>query len=116
MRVLGVSKNSDSGVQQGGNLSQLFKSSTINGRYHHLDISNVPLGSNYYSLISNCIDKYIDMTEIIKNDDNYKDQLMRFFHKRFDGNLPKYKLINTQTINKKNGAVYKNFTIIYFKC
>tara|TARA_B110000037_G_C17071826_1_gene486204 strand:+ start:73 stop:975 length:903 start_codon:yes stop_codon:yes gene_type:complete len=62
--------------------------------------------------ISNCIDKYIDMTEIIKNDDNYKDQLMRFFHKRFDGNLPKYKLINTQTINKKNGAVYKNFTII----
>jgi hypothetical protein len=64
MRVLGVSKNSDSGVQQGGNLSQLFKSSTIKGRYHHLDISNVPLGSNYYSLISNCIDKY-DISTVI---------------------------------------------------
>ena len=62
--------------------------------------------------MSTCIDKYIDMTEIIKNDDNYKDQLMIFFQKKFDADPPKYILIDTQTINKKNGATYKNFTVI----
>ena len=62
--------------------------------------------------ISNCIEQCIDITEVIKNDDNYKDQLMRFFQKKFDGELPKYKLIDTQTVNKSNGSVYKNFTII----
>ena len=62
--------------------------------------------------ISNCIEKCIDITEVIKNDDNYKDQLMRFFQKKFDGELPKYTLIDTETINKSNGSIYKNFTII----
>lgn len=62
--------------------------------------------------ISNCIDKCIDITEVIKNDDNYKDQIMRFFQKKFDGFLPKYTLIHTESINRKNGSKYKNFTII----
>ena len=61
--------------------------------------------------ISNCIEQCIDITEVIKNDDNYKDKLMRFFQKKFNGLLPKYILVDTTTINNKNGSTYKNFTI-----
>ena len=40
--------------------------------------------------IINCIESAIDITELIMKDDNYKDQLMRYFQRMFDGQLPKY--------------------------
>tara|TARA_B100000963_G_C22547114_1_gene634945 strand:+ start:357 stop:1244 length:888 start_codon:yes stop_codon:yes gene_type:complete len=40
--------------------------------------------------IVNCIENAIDITELIMKDDNYKDQLMRYFQRMFDGQLPKY--------------------------
>ena len=79
------------------------------------DFSNKIDESYAYKLctkfIINCIHKSIDFTEIIKRDDNYKDQLMRYFQKKFDGSLPKYKLISQKTINNPNGSVYKKFEI-----
>ncbi len=41
--------------------------------------------------IINTIEKCIDMTDLIMNDDNYKDQLMRFYQKNFNGKYPIYK-------------------------
>lgn len=61
--------------------------------------------------IINLYEKCIDFTDVIKNDDNYKDQLMRHFHKVYGGGLPKYKLVKTDTINKSNGSMYKQFTV-----
>ena len=40
--------------------------------------------------IINCIENSIDITELIIKDDNYKDQLMRYFQRMFNGQLPKY--------------------------
>lgn len=40
--------------------------------------------------VINCIENAIDITELIIKDDNYKDQLMRYFQRMFDGKLPKY--------------------------
>ena len=40
--------------------------------------------------IINCIENSIDITELIMKDDNYKDQLMRYFQRMFNGQLPKY--------------------------
>lgn len=40
--------------------------------------------------IINSIENYIDITELIINDDNYKDQLMRFYQKNFNGKFPVY--------------------------
>ena len=40
--------------------------------------------------VINCIENAIDITELIMKDDNYKDQLMRYFQRMFDGQLPKY--------------------------
>ena len=40
--------------------------------------------------VINCIENAIDITELIMKDDNYKDQLMRYFQRMFDGALPSY--------------------------
>jgi ribonuclease III len=40
--------------------------------------------------VISCIENSIDMMELIIKDDNYKDQLMRYFQRMFDGKLPKY--------------------------
>lgn len=40
--------------------------------------------------IVNTIETYVDYTDLIINDDNYKDQLMRFYQKKFDGKYPTY--------------------------
>jgi hypothetical protein len=36
--------------------------------------------------VINCIENAIDITELIMKDDNYKDQLMRYFQLVFEGN------------------------------
>lgn len=42
------------------------------------------------TFIINTIETCVDLTELILNDDNYKDQLMRFYQKNFSGKYPIY--------------------------
>lgn len=43
-----------------------------------------------YKFCINCIEEVIDIPELIVKDDNYKDKLMRYFQKIYDGKFPKY--------------------------
>jgi len=40
--------------------------------------------------IINCIESSVDITELILNDDNYKDRLMKYYQKMYNGQYPKY--------------------------
>lgn len=44
--------------------------------------------------IINVIEYYIDIPELINRDTNYKDQLMRFYQKEFNGKFPVYNLVS----------------------
>ena len=62
-----------------------------------------------YEFITKLIEDNIDLTELILKDDNYKDQLMRYFQKIFNGKFPKYyQECITSTIND-NGTINKKF-------
>jgi ribonuclease-3 len=43
------------------------------------------------TFIKNVMEEYPDITEMIVNDENYKDQLMWYFQKKFNGAYPIYK-------------------------
>lgn len=64
-----------------------------------------------YDFFRNAIEENINLSEIILNDDNYKDQLMRYFHKEFDGQLPVYETIDSETTNTNDGKIYHKFTV-----
>lgn len=59
--------------------------------------------------IINCLESTIDFTEIIRHDDNYKDQLMRYFQKNFGGKYPIYKKESAEVIQHDNGSVTRIF-------
>lgn len=42
------------------------------------------------------IERYLDISKMIYREDNYKDQLLQYYHKHFDGQPPRYTLINTK--------------------
>jgi dsRNA-specific ribonuclease len=46
----------------------------------------------------------IDFVDLIENDDNYKDQLLRYCHKNFEGRNPVYKQICMEGLS--NHAVF----------
>ncbi len=46
----------------------------------------------------------IDITDMIENDDNFKDQLLRFSHKNFEGRNPVYKELNVE--GQSNHAIF----------
>ena len=61
------------------------------------------------TFIMNIIEQKIDITELIINDDNFKDQLMRFYQKNFNGKFPIYEQKTIiQTVND-NGIINKKF-------
>jgi ribonuclease-3 len=63
--------------------------------------------------IINMIEQKIDITELIINDDNFKDQLMRYYQKTFGGGfLPKYEQKNIIISTNENGIVNKRFHMI----
>ena len=64
------------------------------------------------TFIRNIIEQKIDITELIINDDNYKDQLMRYYQKMFGGKFPKYEQKNLITTVTDNGIVNKKFQMI----
>ena len=48
----------------------------------------------YY--VINVIQKRVNFTELIYTDDNYKDKLMRYYQKYYDGYTPKYIVVKTE--------------------
>ena len=61
------------------------------------------------TFIINLIESKIDITELILNDDNYKDQLMRYYQKMFNGKFPKYEQKTIVLSTNDNGIVNKKF-------
>jgi ribonuclease III len=63
--------------------------------------------------IINCLETAIDITEVIRKDDNYKDQLMRYFQKNFNGKYPKYDSLecSPEIIQNDNGSITRKFKI-----
>lgn len=47
-----------------------------------------------YTFIVNIIEHSLDLSQIIYRDNNYKDLLLQYYHKNFDGQFPKYKTIS----------------------
>ena len=59
--------------------------------------------------IISIIEKTIDITELIIVDDNFKDQLMRYYQKKYNGKFPKYEQMNILTSVNDNGIVNRKF-------
>jgi ribonuclease-3 len=62
-----------------------------------------------YTFIISIIEKFIDLTELIIVDDNFKDQLMRYFHKKYEGKLPTYDAKDIIQTVGNNGIINKKF-------
>jgi len=77
------------------------------------DFSNTIGHADAYNICSkfiiNVIEKKIDITELIINDDNYKDQLMRYYQKMYNGKFPKYEQKTLITSVNDNGITNKKF-------
>jgi ribonuclease-3 len=54
------------------------------------------------SLLENV--ELVDLSDMIENDDNYKDQLLRYCHKHFDGRNPVYKQLHVE--GQSNHAIF----------
>lgn len=81
-----------------------------------LDLGNQSSSFGYElcnKFIVNIIENAIDITELILHDDNYKDQLMRYCQKNYNGYFPKYKqqVIEEQQQND-NGIVIRKFKMV----
>jgi ribonuclease-3 len=61
------------------------------------------------TFIINIIEQKIDITDLIINDDNFKDQLMRFYQKKYNGKFPIYEQKTLITTTNENGVVNKKF-------
>ena len=61
------------------------------------------------TFIINIIEQKIDITDLIINDDNFKDQLMRFYQKKYNGKFPIYEQKTLITKTNENGIVNKKF-------
>jgi ribonuclease-3 len=81
-----------------------------------LDFSNKVDEAYAYKMCSKfivtVIEKFVDLIEVITKDDNYKDQLMRYFQKKFNGLFPKYDLSDVVTVQNPNGTTTRKFTMI----
>ena len=64
-----------------------------------------------YEFITNLIEKFIDISSLIQKDDNYKDQLMRYFQKEFNGKCPEYEQISEKNETNAKGITYREFTM-----
>ena len=64
-----------------------------------------------YKFLINLIENKIDITALILNDDNYKDQLMRYFQKKYNGKYPEYEQQSVENITNNNGIVNRRFNM-----
>lgn len=68
----------------------------------YIDFSRKDKGKGFNvsrDYIINVMEQVVNIEEIIKEDTNYKDQLMRYYQKTFDGAYPKYYENNTNYVN-----------------
>ena len=73
---------------------------------------NRKLGNAYEivtNFLINIIEKFIDITDLILKDDNFKDQLMRYFQKEFNGEYPKYEEISVENNVTSSGVSNRKF-------
>ena len=61
------------------------------------------------TFIINIIEQKIDITELIMVDDNFKDQLMRYYQKKYSGKFPIYEQKTLITSVNENGITNKRF-------
>jgi ribonuclease-3 len=64
-----------------------------------------------YKFLINVIEDNIDIASLILVQDNYKDQLMRYFQKQFDGKFPIYEQLDIENIINNKGISYRKFTM-----
>ena len=57
-----------------------------------------------YTFVINIMERFLNFSQIIYRDDNYKDLLLQYYHRTFDGQFPKYKPISTK--DKYNRRMY----------
>ena len=62
-----------------------------------------------YDFIIAVIEKYIDFADLIANDTNMKDQLLRFYQKTFDGVFPVYRELS---VDVKDGIKVYNVGVL----
>ena len=55
------------------------------------------------------VEQKIDITELIINDDNFKDQLMRYYQKMYNGKFPKYEQKEVITSVNAEGITNRRF-------
>jgi ribonuclease III len=67
-----------------------------------------------YTFIVNMMEKYIDITQLIIHDDNYKDQLMRYFQKNFSGKLPRYEQKEVLIVQNENNIQTRRFHMVVY--
>lgn len=64
-----------------------------------------------YPFLINVIQDNIDISSLILVQDNYKDQLMRYFQKEFDGKFPLYEQLSIENEVNDKGITYRKFTM-----
>jgi ribonuclease-3 len=85
----------------------------IGSMFNYFGSKNESEGFNICStFIINMIEQNIDITDLIMNDDNYKDQLMRYYQKMYGGKFPKYEQKTIITLLNENGIANKKFHMI----
>ena len=74
-----------------------------------------------YNFIIAVMEKYIDIVPLIVYDDNYKDQLMRYFHKEFrdcvpagSHPLPRYELVEVFNIRTPGGMISRRHHVAVY--
>ncbi len=74
-----------------------------------------------YNFIIGVMEKYIDIVPLIVYDDNYKDQLMRYFHKEFrdcvpagSHPLPRYELVEVFNIRTAGGMISRRHHVAVY--
>ena len=64
-----------------------------------------------HEFLINVMEDNIDIASLILVQDNYKDQLMRYFQKKFDGKFPVYEQEDIENIVNNKGISYRKFTM-----
>ena len=66
------------------------------------------------SFILKLYEENIDFAELIKKEDNYKDQLMQYYHKIYKDTkyLPVYEVKNIEMVENDNGMTVRRYNII----
>lgn len=102
-KFLIISKHMEENCNGRNNLSILEDSFEAFLGAIYLDFGSVKEETGYgicRKFIVSTFENCVDFTDLIVNDDNYKDQLMRYYQKNYNGKFPIYQLDNHDEENK----------------